>query len=203
MPDSVLFSRVAVAALFCIWTTIRLIARLHEMRTGRPAGDRADRADNHERSVIHIARWVIFALFVPLAVAYPFYPPWYAATELPVTGLLRLLGATLACLGLVFLAWVHIVLGRFWSAGLVLRDTHRLITHGPYRRVRHPMYSAAMLFFFGVGLVSANLLIILPSLAILALLMLRIPHEEAMLLAQFGEEFRAYRRRTGLLLPRW
>jgi protein-S-isoprenylcysteine O-methyltransferase Ste14 len=82
-----------------------------------------------------------------------------------------------------------------------LRPGHRLITHGPYARIRHPMYSAIVGWLMSLGLVGANWIALL--LAALGALnfMLRIQGEEKMMLQQFGDEYRQYMKRTGRLLP--
>lgn len=110
--------------------------------------------------------------------------------------------ALAALSGLWLLAWTHHSLGIFWSAGLELREGHRLIRVGPYRLVRHPMYGAVFAFFCGVALWSANLLVLVPVVAICIVLFVRIEFEERMMLDRFGVEYADYASRTGRLLPR-
>jgi protein-S-isoprenylcysteine O-methyltransferase Ste14 len=108
-------------------------------------------------------------------------------------------GLGLASVGLF--AWTHASLGRFWSSYLQLRAGHRLITHGPYARTRHPMYSAILGWIMALGLVAANWTpFAFATLGALTFLF-RIQREEKMMLEQFGDEYRAYMERTGRLLP--
>lgn len=94
-------------------------------------------------------------------------------------------------------------LGHNWSATLRIRPEHSLITHGVYRRIRHPMYTAHLLWAIAQGLLLANWLagwIFL--VAFVPLYLLRVPHEEQMMLEQFGQEYRTYMARTGRIIPR-
>jgi protein-S-isoprenylcysteine O-methyltransferase Ste14 len=74
--------------------------------------------------------------------------------------------------------------------------------HGPYRWIRHPLYTFGTLFFLGLGLIAASWLILLMACLAFYLLSLRTPKEEAQLLARFGEEYAAYMQQTGRYLPR-
>jgi protein-S-isoprenylcysteine O-methyltransferase Ste14 len=72
-----------------------------------------------------------------------------------------------------------------------------------YRRIRHPMYAAIFLFSLAQGLLLDNWLAGWSALATFAVMYLvRLPREEAMMIQQFGQEYRDYMNRTGRLLPR-
>jgi protein-S-isoprenylcysteine O-methyltransferase Ste14 len=116
---------------------------------------------------------------------------------------LRLSGAALAPLALILLVWVHRTLDTNFSPTLRLKVSHRLVMHGPYRWVRHPMYTALMLVGIAVVLISANwpvALITIPGMTLAVAL--RIPHEETMMIERFGDQYLTYIHRTGLVLPR-
>ena len=119
----------------------------------------------------------------------------------PAPGWLRWTGVGLGITSVGLFAWTHIALGRFWSTCLQLRPDHRLITAGPYARIRHPMYSAILGWMMSLGLVAANWIpFVFATLSALNF-MLRIQGEEKMMLQQFGDEYREYMRRTGRFLP--
>jgi protein-S-isoprenylcysteine O-methyltransferase Ste14 len=123
------------------------------------------------------------------AFAFP-APPW-----------LRWTGVALGVTSMGLFAWTHAVLGKFWSTCLQLRRGHRLITAGPYARIRHPMYSAILGWMTSLGLVAGSWVpLVFAGLAALNFI-LRIQPEEKMMLQEFGDEYRAYMKRTGRLLP--
>jgi protein-S-isoprenylcysteine O-methyltransferase Ste14 len=100
----------------------------------------------------------------------------------------------LGVLSLPLLIWVHHTLGRHWSTNLQLKQNHTLITEiteGPYRWVRHPMYTALFGFFVGLALISASWLIVVLVVAAILVLYVRIDREETMMIDQFGNEYRA------------
>jgi protein-S-isoprenylcysteine O-methyltransferase Ste14 len=104
--------------------------------------------------------------------------------------------------GVLVLGWqavllfrAHDDLGTAWSGGLALTQEHRLVTEGTYARVRHPMYGAALLWPVGALLV-APVPLVLPLAALAVGVVLRVRHEERMLEARFGDEWRAYAART-------
>ncbi len=97
----------------------------------------------------------------------------------------------------------HADLGDSWSVTLELNADHRLVTRGVYRFVRHPMYTSFFVSGLGQALLLANWVAGPSALVAVALLVLvRVPHEEKMMIDQFGDEYRDYMRRTGGLVPR-
>ena len=99
--------------------------------------------------------------------------------------------------------WTQAVLGKEWSPQLQLRGEHHLVTTGPYTRVRNPLYTAMLGWGVGVTLVTANWVFMVMALAVIGGMMARVPREEQMMFEEFGEEYRAYMKRTGRFFPRW
>ena len=96
----------------------------------------------------------------------------------------------------------HADLGTNWSITLEIRERHRLITHGVYRHIRHPMYSALALYAIGQALAIPNW-VAGPSnlIAFAILLALRVHAEERMMVREFGDEYTLYSARTKRLIP--
>jgi protein-S-isoprenylcysteine O-methyltransferase Ste14 len=134
-------------------------------------------------------------------VLYVVNPAWLSWFSIALPSGVRWLGAGLGAAGLILLVWVHQTLGKYWSATLQLKKEHALVTSGPYRWVRHPMYTALVLLFVGLFLVSALWLFLLLVVASVLLFCRVIDKEEAMMVEQFGEEYRRYMERTGRFLP--
>ena len=141
--------------------------------------------------------WLGF--FVPLAwIA----SPAFSFAEYPLRA--GALAAGIACLtaGLWFFYRSHADLGPNWSITLEVREQHRLITDGIYRRVRHPMYMALLLYSVGQALVIPNW-VAGPSylIAFGTLFVFRLRAEERMMLQQFGGQYAEYMARTRRLVP--
>lgn len=125
----------------------------------------------------------------------------WASVELPESW--RWLGGVLssACLPLAW--WIHRALGKNFSSDLRIRSDHTLVTAGPYRYVRHPMYSTFLLCFTGMLLLTANWFLAGVGWVVLVLVMiLRTPQEERLMIEAFGDQYRDYMARTGRFLPR-
>jgi protein-S-isoprenylcysteine O-methyltransferase Ste14 len=110
-------------------------------------------------------------------------------------------GSLLVLVAIPLLTWVHRELDRQYSAILEIKKNHKLITTGPYEKVRHPMYTVLAMFSVGMALVTANLLIILFGV----LLMMGFPFwariEEKKMIETFGDEYIEYMKRTGRFFP--
>jgi len=116
---------------------------------------------------------------------------------------LGVVGAALALAGLAFTCWSRAVLGQYWSGTVALKADHKLIQSGPYRFVRHPLYTGLMTATLGTAL-SVGLWRTLAGAGLLWIAFLSRAHrEDALLSGQFGEQFTAYQSRSGRLLPRF
>jgi protein-S-isoprenylcysteine O-methyltransferase Ste14 len=124
----------------------------------------------------------------------------WASLALPVWA--RWLGVVLGCLVVPSVYYVLTALGANVSETVLTKQQHELVTTGPYRWVRHPLYVVGIGLFLSMGLIAANWFIILwAAIAAIAIRLFVIPREEANLVAAFGDEYLRYRRRTGALLP--
>jgi protein-S-isoprenylcysteine O-methyltransferase Ste14 len=112
-----------------------------------------------------------------------------------------ILGLAIVVLGFAILFTSHFTLRRFHSSTLVIREDHELITHGIYRLVRHPIYLGAIVVALGLPVCVSSLTGFLIMLALIPILLIRIRIEERLLVEEFGEAYRAYRKQTRTLIP--
>ena len=111
-------------------------------------------------------------------------------------------GAALVAAGLGLLHRSHADLGRNWSNTLELREDHRLVTAGVYRRIRHPMYTSLILYSAGLALAMPNAVAGPAFLAAFGTLVaLRLPAEERMMEEAFGDGYCAWAAGTKRLVP--
>ena len=121
---------------------------------------------------------------------------------LPLPGWARWLGVGLGGITVLLFAWVHRTLGANWSMPAEIKERQTLITSGPYRWVRHPMYMTIFVWAVAFLLMSANWLVGGAWLGLGLVASALVHVEEATLLDTFGATYRAYMRRTGRRLPR-
>jgi len=148
-------------------------------------------------SVLLTLAWLGF--FVPLVWV---VAPVFAFADYSLHPMPLLLGVVCLAGGLWLFARSHSDLGTNWSVTLEVREKHQLVTEGIYRTLRHPMYSAFLLYSLGQALVIPNW-IAGPSygVALALLFALRVGPEERMMLEEFGKDYEAYKGRTKRLIP--
>jgi protein-S-isoprenylcysteine O-methyltransferase Ste14 len=115
-------------------------------------------------------------------------------TVLPVIGI-----AILVC-GFGFAVWARVHLGRNWGMPMTVKDEPELVTSGPYRLVRHPIYTGILTAVVGTAL-AVNLLVLVVAVAAGAFFIYSATVEERNLAAIFPNAYPAYRARTKMLIP--
>jgi len=145
------------------------------------------------------AAFVFFVGFVAYLIS-PASMAW-ASVRLPTA--LRWTGVGICAMGVVLQVWTFRRLGKNLTDTVVTRRDHTLVTHGPYRWVRHPFYVAGGLFLFGLSLTASNWFLLVSGAIVMTLIVIRTRREEDRLVARFGDDYRAYMNRTGRFLPRW
>jgi protein-S-isoprenylcysteine O-methyltransferase Ste14 len=155
---------------------------------------------NHKgRQEIILLTLAMLGFFVPLIwVVSPAFS--FAEHSLHLCPLIA--GVVCIVVGLWLFYRSHVDLGTNWSVTLQVRDQHRLITDGVYRRIRHPMYLALFLYSVGQVLVVPNWFAGPSYLITFGLLFaVRLPNEERMMLDQFGDEYATYMAKTKRVVP--
>ena len=105
-------------------------------------------------------------------------------------------------LGIVIRQWAIAVLGRFFSQTLEVQEEQTVVEMGPYRYVRHPSYTGALIFFVGFGLALQSwgaVLVLMPIFAVVYGYRMYI--EERFLTAELGDAYVSYSHRTKRLIP--
>jgi protein-S-isoprenylcysteine O-methyltransferase Ste14 len=132
-----------------------------------------------------------------LFVSLPFLTPrWVPAGPWPVAA-----GFALQMAGGLLAVWARRHLGRNWSGEVARKQGHELVRTGPYARLRHPVYTAMLAMYFGTAMVSGELHGLLAFAIVGFAYARKIPLEEAMLRAEFGDTWHAYRATRWALIP--
>jgi protein-S-isoprenylcysteine O-methyltransferase Ste14 len=111
------------------------------------------------------------------------------------------LGVLLVLAGLAFAIWARWHLGRNWSSTVAVKQDHTLIQSGPYRWIRHPIYSGMVLALFGTALAIGEPRGFLGAGLILLGFVIKLLGEEARMRDTFPLAYDAYCRRTARLIP--
>ena len=120
---------------------------------------------------------------------------WYQPPEV-----LGWVAAALTAFGIAFAIWARVYLGRNWSSSPAVKQDHELVTAGPYRYVRHPIYTGIMLAAFGAALTGGPFGVVM-FVVISLIFFFRIAKEEQLMLDLFPNEYAAYQTRTKRLIP--
>jgi protein-S-isoprenylcysteine O-methyltransferase Ste14 len=135
--------------------------------------------------------------------AYVFYPRLVSWAALPIPTFWRWSGVAVALLGFWLLQRSQQALGDSWSGTTSLKKTQALVTNGPYRRIRHPIYTSFLLILGSLLPISANGVVGALWIGMVVVeVVSRMGVEEAMMMSRFGDSYRVYMSTTGRLLPR-
>jgi protein-S-isoprenylcysteine O-methyltransferase Ste14 len=142
---------------------------------------------------------------LPLFIAplvYIINPRWMEWASVAMPSWLRVSGLVLALSTVPGIHWTLRALGANVSETVLTKEHHQLVTNGPYAWVRHPLYTNGLALFLGLALMQASWFgLLMTAAAFWGMTSVVIPREEHALEARFGAPFRAYRTRTGRLLP--
>jgi protein-S-isoprenylcysteine O-methyltransferase Ste14 len=109
--------------------------------------------------------------------------------------------AAVCTIGLAFAVWARVTLGRNWSGVVALKERHELVERGPYRFVRHPIYTGILTMFFATALAQGHLSGFVGTLLLFASFWIKLRDEEKLMLQQFPERYADYRRRAKRIIP--
>ncbi len=149
-----------------------------------------------------------FKYWLPLMVAVVLVQPIEGMQDslirlrfVPPSEWLPLLGVLMVWAGVLFCCWARVVLGRNWSAVVQVKQDHELIVRGPYRWVRHPIYTGLLLAFLGTALAIGEWRALLAVAIVAGSFWIKLRLEERWMREQFGEAYVAYMARVKALIP--
>ena len=129
-------------------------------------------------------------------------PAWMAWSKIGLPDWVRWLGVLIGVLCIFGVYWLFNSIGSGITPTSGTRKEHQLVTSGPYRWVRHPLYTVGSSLFIAFGMMADNWFIAALGVFAFIAMAIRTPKEEANLIEKFGDEYREYMKRTGRFLPR-
>lgn len=190
-----IFWKASYLILLIIWSGIRVYYRKkavrHQVKESVRAGFES----------FLVALNFIGMTFLPLIAV---FTPFLDAFAFNIPDPVRLVFLIIFTLNIGLFVRAHRDLGKNWSIILEIKEGHRLVTHGVYKKVRHPMYTHFWIWVIAQGIVLANALVLVFGVLAWGLLyFLRVPKEEEMLIAEFGDEYKEYMKNTGRVIPKF
>jgi len=183
-----------------IFVTIVCVGLYHRVKAARHQEDLLSHREEGLLIMVLVrtfgfSAWIGFLLYM-------INPQLMAWSTLLLPYWLRWTGVGFGIVVLPLISWMFISLGKNVTDTVATRKKHSLVISGPYRWIRHPMYSFTFLALIGFSLLSANWFIGVTGLLAFILLVVRTPLEEKKLIEKFGDEYREYMKDTNRFLPR-
>ncbi len=126
---------------------------------------------------------------------------WFSWSRMDGPIWLRWIGALMSLSMLPLIYWLFSTIGKNISPTHATRSDHQLITSGPYRFIRHPLYTFGFLAYLGIALMNISWWLLVGLLIMMLPLIYRTPKEEENLIESFGEDYKEYVSKTGRYWP--
>ncbi|MFW9919455.1 MAG: methyltransferase [Candidatus Thorarchaeota archaeon] len=193
MDDELLF-RVLFVASYALFAGVRIYYR------GKTIGRESEKDyEVMDKSTVFLS--IAILGYLALVIIYVLLPDFISWTYIGLPTMIRWFGFGLALIGTGLTLLTHKTLGAQYSAKREIQKEHVIISEGIYSHVRHPMYTSMNAFSIAVAIMSSNLLLIIFAFLVALPFPWLARKEEAMLIDQFGDDYREYMKGTGRFLP--
>jgi protein-S-isoprenylcysteine O-methyltransferase Ste14 len=197
LDDEELIFRMVLVFLYTFFTIVRIYYR----RKARNQTTIEEKTNLTQKLI-----FVMMVYEVSTFIAFVFFYPWidWEVLHINYPVWIRWSGLPLGISAVIYFIIIHRTLGKNFSPKLQTKKEQTLVTTGPYKRIRHPMYLAFLLLHIAVFLIVANWIIgISWNIFIIAIIILRVKPEEEMMVKKFGKEYELYMIRTGRFIPKF
>lgn len=177
-----------------IWIAFMLYWRL--ISAGNKTTRRLESFTRRAIRVVLFSAAIVILIFQSLPVA------WLNRPILPRTPTSFWVGAAITIAGLLFAVWARRHLGANWSRSVSVKQDHQLITSGPYKIVRHPIYTGILTGILGSAIAIGEVRGIIALLLIYIALRSKWRLEEQWMREEFGQTYTDYARRVPAVVPR-
>ena len=145
--------------------------------------------------------WILLVLAFLLLTKRHRLPYPFDVRIIPATETVEWMAGILCIAGLAFCVWARATLGRNWSGTITLKEGHELIERGPYRLVRHPIYTGLLAMFLATAIAFGHLGGIVAVLLAFASFWIKLSEEEKLMRQQFPEQYGSYEQRVKRIIP--
>ena len=154
-----------------------------------------------ESSAARARYWLVLVIGYFLVIKSSSLPPPFDWLIVPRTNSSARIGAFLCISGLMFAIWARMILGRNWSGVITLKEGHELIDRGPYRIVRHPIYTGLLVMFAGTAIALGYFGGFTALFLVFVSFWIKLKREEDLMLKYFPDKYAAYQRRVKRVIP--
>ena len=137
-----------------------------------------------------------FLLFRGRRLPSPFNTPL-----IPQTDTILVVSSILCVCGLAICLWARAVLGRNWSGTVTLKENHELIVRGPYRLVRHPIYTGLLAMMLATAIQQGHIAGMIGLVVVFVSFWIKSSYEEELMVNQFPDQYPVYRDRVKRVIP--
>jgi protein-S-isoprenylcysteine O-methyltransferase Ste14 len=179
-----------ITACWLVFASVWLIASVSTKRSvyRESAGERAQ-------------YWLLLVIAYVLLTQGRRFPYPLSLTLVPRIALSGWTGAVLCGCGLAIAIWARLILGRNWSGIVTLKEDHELVQRGPYRFVRHPIYTGLQSMFLGTAIAYGHLAAFIAVPLVFVSFWIKLNQEERLMLKQFPHDYPDYQRRVKRIIP--
>lgn len=192
--------------IFRIFATIVFITSIFISGYFRRKADKVtgEKVSSKDEGIVMILLLRVGGLLLWFSIiGYLIYPPILAWSKVGLPDWIRWVGVGTGFICALLIYWLFSSIGSGISPTVGTRKEHKLVTHGIYRWVRHPLYSVGTLLFLSFATIADSWFIAVMAILAFILLAIRLPNEEAHLIEKFGDEYHKYMKNTGAFLPKF
>jgi protein-S-isoprenylcysteine O-methyltransferase Ste14 len=176
------------------------ISGYHRRKADKDSGETLSRRADGNVLMTIIKLGGLLLWFSPLV--YLINPAWMVWSKLGLPEAARWVGVIVGVLCVGGIYWLFSSIGTGITPVSATRKEHKLVTHGIYKYIRHPLYTFGSSLFVTFGVIADNWFVALLGILAFILMAIRTPKEEANLIEKFGDEYREYMQRTGRFFPK-
>src|SRR5437764_1203711 len=182
--------KIIISACWGTFVVVWLLAALFTKRTVY-----------HESGARHLRYLIPIALGCYLVFRGYRLPRPFNLRIIPTTDVTLVAAAVLCLCGLGFCLWARAVLGRNWSGTVTLKENHELIVRGPYRLVRHPIYTGLLAMLIATAIAQGHIAGMIGVVLVFASFWIKSAYEEEVMIEQFPDQYAAYRAHVKRIIP--
>ena len=154
-----------------------------------------------ESGIQRLGYWILLIMAFLLLTRRDRLPYPLDVRIISATETVQWMAGILCIAGLAFCVWARATLGRNWSGTITFKEGHELIERGPYRFVRHPIYTGMLTMFVAAAIALGHLGGFVAVVLAFVSYWIKLGEEEKLMLKHFPDQYRSYQQRVKRIIP--